>query len=190
MERAVPNAYEPLLSELVANLRHCWNAGRYVDFLARLFRFQEALLRWLVEEQLGIPVHTEDSSSPPGFRRALQARPELRRLAEARNLNTDRITRPLLVCLLQDVPATRRDLETLERLNRLTLLHGQTIVAHGFRGVSCERVLETYRQAAGPQADPMADVEALTERLALDEFVGWPDRLYAELARLTGELEG
>jgi hypothetical protein len=103
-ERAVPQAYEPLLSELVANLRHCWESGRYVDFLARLYRFQEALLRWLVEEELGIPVHTADGSSPPGFRRALQARSDLRRLAEARNLNVDRITRPLLVCLLQTVP--------------------------------------------------------------------------------------
>lgn len=189
-ERAVPQAYEPLLSELVANLRHCWDAGRYADFLARLFRFQEALLRWLVEEQLGIPVHTEDGSSPPGFRRALQARPDLRRLAEARNLNVDRITRPLLVCLLQTVPAVRRDLETLEALNRLTLLRGQTIVAHGFRGVSRGRLLETYRQVAGPHAEPMADVEALAERLRLSDFAGWPERLRAELARLADELEG
>lgn len=188
--QAVPDAYEPLLSELVANLRHCWDAGRYVDFLARLFRFQEALLRWLVEEQLGIPVHTEDGSAPPGFRRALVARPDLRRLAEARNLNTDRITRPLLVCLLQNVPAVRRDLETLERLNELTLLRGQTIVAHGFRGVSRQRVLEIYRQEAGPQADPMADVESLAVRLALDDFARWPDRLRAELTRLIEEQEG
>lgn len=189
MERAVPEAYEPLLSELVANLRHCWDAGRYADFLARLFRFQEALLRWLVEEQLGIPVHTEDGSSPPGFRRALQARPDLRRAAEARNLDVNRITRPLLARLLEHIPAVQRDLEALDRLNELTLLRGQTIVAHGFRGVSRERVLQTYRQVAGPGADPMADVEQLATRLALDDLAGWPRRLRAELAQVLDEWE-
>jgi len=84
----------------------------------------------------------------------------------------------------------RRDLETLEAFNRLTLLRGQTIVAHGFRGVSRDRVLATYRQLAGPQAEPMADVEALAKRLALGEFAGWPEQLRAELARLASESEG
>ncbi len=109
--------------------------------------------------------------------------------AEARNVNVDRITRPLLVCLLQGVSAVRRDLETLEQLNRLTLLRGQTIVAHGFRGVSRKRVLEAYRAVAGPGVDPMTDVEQLAARLALDDLAGWPQRLSADLTRLIDDLE-
>lgn len=183
-QQAVPHAYEPLLSELVANLRLAWENDREADFLARLYRFHEAMLRWLVEEQLAAPVHTSSGDATPAFRRWWNARPELQRRAAARNLNPERITRPLLDFLIADIPALKRDREVLRNLNRLTQLRSQTIVGHGFLGVRRDDILKAYRNVAGPQADPMRDVEELAQRLQLGTHADWPQRLRATLLEL------
>ncbi len=47
-----------LLVELIFNARLCWRTGRDIDFLGRIYRLHEALLRYLLES-LGFP--TDDS---------------------------------------------------------------------------------------------------------------------------------
>ena len=185
----VPRACEPLLAEMVANLRLAWRQGREADFLARLYRFHETMLRWLVEEQLGAPVHTRTGDATPAFRVWWNARPHLQRQAAARNLNPDRITRPLLDFLLASVPAVQRDREILAHLNRLTQFRSQTFVGHGFLGVRREDILALYRQRAGPTADPMQDIERLAQRLQLGPQADWPDRLREALLQVLQQWE-
>jgi hypothetical protein len=50
-----PRRWEALLRELFWNARAAYRSGRYADFLGRVYRFQEALLRYLVETLLGLP---------------------------------------------------------------------------------------------------------------------------------------
>ena len=188
-KQPVPQACEPLLAELVANLRLVWEQGREADFLARLYRFHEMMLRWLVEEQLGAPVHTATGEATPAFRHWWRARPELEREAAARNLNPERITRPLLDFLLARVPAVQRDRQILRQLNLLTQYRSQTFVGHGFLGVRREDLLRLYRQRAGPDADPMRDVETLARRLHLGSQVDWPQRLRDALLALLDQWE-
>jgi len=188
-QEPIPRACEPLLAEMVANLRLVWQQGREADFLARLYRFHEMMLRWLVEEQLGAPVHTASGEATPAFRRWWQARPELHRQAAARNLNPDRITRPLLDFLLASVPAVRRDREILQQLNRLTQFRSQTFVGHGFLGVRRDDILALYRERAGPHADPMEDIEHLAHRLQLGAQASWPERLRDALLELLASWE-
>lgn len=188
-QEPIPRACEPLLAEMVANLRLVWQQGREADFLARLYRFHEMMLRWLVEEQLGAPVHTASGEATPAFRRWWQTRPELHRQATARNLNPERITRPLLDFLLASVPAVRRDREILQQLNRLTQFRSQTFVGHGFLGVRRDDILALYRERAGPNADPMQDIEHLAHRLQLGAQASWPERLRDALLQLLASWE-
>ncbi|MBO9359926.1 MAG: hypothetical protein J7450_10255 [Thermomicrobium sp.] len=185
----VPRACEPLLAEMVANLRLVWQQEREADFLARLYRFHEMMLRWLVEEQLGAPVHTATGEATPAFRNWWRSRPELQRQAAARNLNPERITRPLLDFLLASIPAVRRDREILAQLNRLTQFRSQTFVGHGFLGVRRDDILALYRERAGPNADPMQDIEHLARRLQLGSQADWPERLRDALLQLLDQWE-
>lgn len=172
---AMPEQYPPLLRELYVNTCLTWEAGRYADFLARAFRLEEAALRWAVEHVLRLP--TGSAKSPrgaalPAFIEGIEGDPEL--LAhvqvpyEGRELDYRRApTRDLLRHLLA-APSLRgcRIAQQVSmvsgHLSRLSGLRNASIVAHGFRGVSREAIVEAYG------GEPLDDLRALAEAAGID----------------------
>jgi hypothetical protein len=173
-----PDCYPPLLRELYVNTLLTWEAGRYADFLARAFRFEEAALRWAVEETLHLPTGSAKQprgSALPAFVEGIEGDPELLQHAqspyEGRKLDYRRApTRDLLRHLL-DTPRLRSDptaqqVKTLtDRLRRLSELRNMSIVAHGFKGVSREAIEHAYEE------DCLADLRALARAVGVDPDV-------------------
>src|SRR5205823_4197299 len=59
--------FEALIREVYFNALITYGQGRYVDFLLRLFRFHESVLRYVVERDLKLPTHAVNHGPAPEF---------------------------------------------------------------------------------------------------------------------------
>ena len=245
-----------LIGEVYHNALIAWNNGRYVDFLGRATRFQEAVLHYLVarlaqEGQLGSAVSARDLSTQPGLRGFLienlerlggnQARPELVvdeekeqelrqilneyfNLTELKDLCFDLridyenlpgetkqdkarelvdharrhgLSNALIVTSRQRRPnapwrnepgLTARTtaallpavVPVLKRLESLVSLRYDSIIAHGFSGVSADIILQNYNQSS-PDAglNPVRDMTVVSSELGI--ATGNPFRIVRDL---------
>jgi len=145
---------ERLLQELYLNARITWNQGRYVDFLGRLFRFDEAVLRHLVEQVLHLPTE-ENQESLRGWQEGILADKGLCQFLQNKGLQYHKPNRRVLRDMLSYVlvPDARgpsgkpylvdnqRDkIERITRIldgwQRLTGLRNKSIIAHGYAGIA------------------------------------------------------
>ncbi|GBD20859.1 hypothetical protein HRbin28_01307 [bacterium HR28] len=147
----VPDRYPALLAELYGSASIAWEQERYADFLARVFRFEEALLRWAVEHCLRLPtgVDRDDRGRPrslPAFQAGIAGDPDLAQHVAASPFDPTRPpTRDLLRHLLSlprlaDDPVARTVRESSLALDSLSQLRNRSIVAHGFAPVSREEI--------------------------------------------------
>jgi len=181
-----------LLRELLANAAITYGNGRYADFLGRLFRFQEAALRYIVETKLGLPTDMSKARvavNGPAFVNGIAASPQLQAALDARiiddkPLRYDAPNLPTMQAMLDFIVkpgGTRADgtpyltrAETgpygeiqrrLNKISALAQLRNQSVIAHGFAGVSRERLAEVY----GSDPDGLLeDIRKITQLLKLD----------------------
>lgn len=170
-----------LLRELELNAQIAFRNERYADFLGRVFRFQEAALRYIVEEWGHIP--TDVGQDRDRFERAVQAHPKLEAFLQGRTyqnqpLRYDQPSIPALTAVLIYLTesGTRADgtpaFESHERgpfvgikkllgtIEKLTQLRNQSVIAHGFTGISREAL------AAACDGDPEAALTTIQQILA------------------------
>jgi hypothetical protein len=179
-----------LIGELYFNLKVTFEAGRYVDFLSRAFRFEEAVLRLVVEEALRATTEPKGGRADPAFAAAVEADPALQAMLGRQQLDYQREPSvPLLAAIVghlaglggADQPRIARIHQLIQGLDPLRGLRNKSIGAHGFRGVSREDVERTY---AG---DLLADLRELGDlasaRLDADPFADVQAMLLAELER-------
>lgn len=171
----VPDRYPTLLVELYGSAWIAWEQERYADFLARVFRFEEALLRWAVEHCLRLPTGAErdDQGRPRSlheFRAGIAADPELEQYVATSPFDLTRPpTRDLLRYLLAfprlaDHPIARTVREHSLALDQLSQLRNRSIVAHGFAPVSREEI-------EGRCPDPLATLGRLVSVVGHDPTV-------------------
>ncbi len=161
-----------LLAELFWNSEIAFEQQRYADFLARVYRFQEAVLRYLVETTYGWPTDLGPEAREAtvlAWRGALEQSPGLTaylaaRGVEGQSLTARDINRVLYGKVLafavdaeaggdddgQPAPAPERrgflkaQLRRVGALDGLVALRHRTIVGHDFDGVSLARILAAY----------------------------------------------
>ncbi len=171
----MPDRYPTLLVELYGSAWTAWEQERYADFLARVFRFEEALLRWAVEHCLNLPTGAErdDRGRPrslPAFRSGIAADPEIAQHVADSPLDPERPpTRDLLRHLLKlprlaTDPVARTVRENSAVLDPLSQLRNRSIVAHGFAPVSREEIEQRC-------PDPLATLGQLVAAIGHDPSV-------------------
>lgn len=195
---------DPLLAEdggherLAALLRELyWNAAvtyrhrRYADFLGRVYRFQEAVLRYLVERIFGLPTDLKPAvreANQAQWNKGIAANKRLLAFLEAREvegkpLEWQTIARPTYKALLSYATNEKLGLDAegqpllstsergrytalLDRVNafdRLVELRHRTIIGHDFEGVSEELILGNYKGSIKEDGTPRTLVEGLAE---------------------------
>ncbi len=186
------------LVELLWNARLCWRAGRVIDFLGRLYQFDETVRRyWL--ERLGFP--TDDSPaererSRRGFWGRAQELGLTQALAEEYGLEVGGpLNRPAFAAVLDALLATGRAGELAGEIRALLpLLEGpvrqlselRNRTHHGFEPVDHERVRMEVAAFCGPEGDP---VEMLLGRL-LECLAPGADDPYERTAAIARDLLG
>jgi hypothetical protein len=184
-----------LLKELYWNALITYRHRRYADFLGRIYRFQEAVLRYLVERIFGLPTDLK-----PAVREVNQARwnegiaanERLLAFLESREvegepLDWQTISRPTYKALLSYatdddlgldasgnplLPPKRREqyVALLDRVNafdRLVELRHRTIIGHDFEGVSGKSLLTNYRGSRKKDGSQRTPVEGLGEIMGM-----------------------
>ncbi|MFQ3631714.1 hypothetical protein [Roseiflexus sp.] len=180
-----------LLRELVANATITFRNGRYADFLGRIFRFQEAALRFIVETKLHLPTDMSKERRTvnlPEYQQRIAADPGLKtwldgRIIDGAPLRYDTPNIPALQAMLDYLvdpasvmpdgqpylPKDERGRLTgvkkrLDRITALSQLRNQSVIAHGFAGVSRERLTEVYGDEPARLID---DLHKIVELLGL-----------------------
>ncbi|WP_448338303.1 hypothetical protein [Chloroflexus aurantiacus] len=175
LQQLIRNDAAALLREVAYSADIAYRNGRYADLLGRLFRFQEGVLRLIVEKYLGLPTDFSKEQREASLARYLEqidGNPALRDFLDQRTLDgkplryRDGPNRPVMQALLEFVLnggtradgtpfATKKDRERLsgvrERLNRLDALaelRNQSVIAHGFAGVAREAIDSAYKGGA------------------------------------------
>jgi CRISPR-associated protein (Cas_Cas02710) len=155
-----------LIAELFYNLEVRYACGEFVDVLGRAFRIQEALLTWMVEENTGVRTGRrktlfsdggssleEEVRSVPGLEAFLI---NYRTRENAKLELKQEINRTALFAISQHLCNPQAGLpeercqqasmvvEVAESIERLARLRNETIIAHGFRGVSEGDLIDAY----------------------------------------------
>lgn len=157
-----------LLQELFWNAAVTFNHHRYADFLGRIYRFQEATLRYLVENIYGLSTDLNPKvveQTQTAWKEEIQSNPNLLSYLQSRQMNGKkldwtRIGRPTyqtmvtyaikkqgrdksgeLLVPAKDSGRMKRLLRLLNGLDALVALRHRTIIGHDFQGVSRDDVV-------------------------------------------------
>jgi hypothetical protein len=176
-----------LLCEVYANAVITFGNQRYADFLGRVFRFQEAALRHIVETQLNLPTNLAKpvrETNLARFLAAIAANPTLQAHLDAATIDGNPLVykygpnRPVMSSLLDFLArgGLRADgkpylakaeqgrfiglKKAMDKLDSLAELRNQSIIAHGYAGVSREELDRAYgSDAAGILRDMSKIIE-------------------------------
>ena len=180
-----------LLKELYWNALITYRHRRYADFLGRVYRFQEAVLRYLVERIFGLPTDLKPAvreTNQARWNEGIAANKELLAFLESREvegkpLDWQTIGRPTYKALLSYAtdeeqgmdaevnpllrPGVRQQfpalLDRVNALDRLVELRHRTIIGHDFEGVSEELLLANYKGRRKSDGSQCTPVEGLGE---------------------------
>ena len=175
-----------LLRELALSARIAFTNERYADFLGRVFRFQEAALRYLIEKHLGISTDIGDDHER--FFMAVKANLALVEFLSTKTINDRPLhyempTIPVLGAALEYMlkDGVRADgssalnkhergpltglREQLNKIERLSQLRNRSVIAHGFTGIS----REALEEASGGDARMALDVmQQVVQKLQIE----------------------
>lgn len=175
VEGELKNLLEKDLSRLILELYHNasikFRKGEYLDFLGRLFRFQEAVLRYLVEtSELALQTDIDsDKHNFAAFQASVRGHPDLVTYLEQQTYGTDKLDwdKPYVPCLTailgylaeqgtEEKRGQRADiLSRLREIERLMPLRHRSPLGHGFEGVSLEKI---HEQVAGFSPERLRDI--------------------------------
>jgi hypothetical protein len=134
----------------------------YASFVGRVFRFQEAMLRYLCEKWGARFGGKNEAFVEPSW---LAAHQGVRMALDKAQIYADReVSRATLQVLALQLTRERGDergqswVKRLARFEQVASLRNQLAITHGFSGVSLQKLAELYKGGA-PQV--VADMEAL-----------------------------
>jgi hypothetical protein len=182
---------QALLRELYFNALITYAQGRYVDFVGRMFRFEEGLARYVVEQEYGVTTHARDGKA--AFTAFVEANPCLRsfivapeRARGGRPLDYGNMTIPVWMALIERLALEGRAADTspllsqdrrttfgqlyaiLQRVEKLSHLRNSSIIAHDYDPVSREIITSGYNEGCSTSFDPLADMAAALDYMGLE----------------------
>ena len=157
-----------LVRELFLNLRIKFIREEFVDFLGRVFRLQEDVLRYIVEKQFGFSTEMDKKSRYAEFVNGVKKNTALTKYLEESRFSGKplKYDEPTIPCLTQmvkflvevndngngkplitdegQIQSYRQIIEIFEKVNGLSGLRNKSIIAHGYDGVSRAILQEKY----------------------------------------------
>jgi hypothetical protein len=192
-EASGPRRLRALLRELYWNAAITYRHRRYADFLGRVYRFQEAVLRYLVEHLVALPTDLSpavEQETKARWEEGIRANEHVMsflndRMVNGEPLDWERIARPTYKALLSyatsDAEGEGLDAEgqpllspgerkrysaLLDRVNGfdgLVELRHRTIIGHDFEGVSKAQLEGRYKGKPKQGGGRRNSVEGLRE---------------------------
>lgn len=177
-----------LLVELYYNAQITYTNGRYADFLGRMFRFQETVLRYLVETTFKISTDYSKAHKAENlaqFNQLLADDPALHAYLEQAKIGDQKLdyqhfSVPVMISLINFLTKTADQryltrpqqgiykgiLEIINKITNLGQMRNQSIIAHGFQGVSKEKINEAMQLK--PDQDPLDVLRNILAKMQID----------------------
>ena len=177
-----------LLVELYYNAQIAYTNGRYADFLGRMFRFQETVLRYLVETTFKLSTDYSKAHKAENlakFNQLLADDPALHAYLEQATLGDQKLdyqhfSVPVLISMLnfasekagqrylskQQAGLCIGILKNLHKITNLAQMRNQSIIAHGFQGVSKEKINEAMQLK--PEQTPLDFLRDTLSKMQID----------------------
>ncbi len=188
-----PQQILALLCELHWNAAITYQHHRYADFLGRVYRFQEAVLRYLIEMIFKLSTDLKPAlrqKTLTEWESGIKAHVELwetleQTKVENKPLDWRMINRPTYQAMLSYAlkqnraadgtslmtPGEQKQreaiLDRLNKLNRLVELRHRTIIGHDFQGVSAELIAQ-YFTPSGDEQTPVDRLATILRMLQAD----------------------
>ena len=160
-----------LILELYHNAAIKFHREEYLDFIGRLSRFQEAVLRYLVEtSELMLKTDIDkDERHFTVFQASVRQHPRLVEYLEQQIYENDKLNweQPYIPCLMKILEYLAREgdperraqrtevVDGLREIGRLVPLRNKSPLGHGFEGVSVEAIRE---RVAGFSPERLRDI--------------------------------
>ncbi len=197
-ETPAPEPYRELLAELWQSAKIAWSRNDAATFLATLFRFQEAVLRWATELTLGLPTGSRREGgktvSLPAYQERLAHDPAFREVARRSGIDPARPPSRDALHALLSVAAERGDhlaqrvLDACRAIDALAGLRNASIVGHGFEPVSREAIADRLREAQ-QRSDPETLLDELARVVGIDASTVPLETLRQKLQKLIEQLQ-
>jgi len=148
-----------LIKELYENMKRRWEQGAYTDFLGRLFRFEEAVYYYLIHKKFGIDVSIKNKHKD--FIDKIKSDKKLFEFLKSKkyggkelNIDEHSVDRPLLFFVIsfykEEFGLIVRIFDQINDYEgqpdkSLGELRNKSILAHGFEGISKDKIIEKYK---------------------------------------------
>ena len=157
LEKIEQRDYASLIIELFHNMVIKYLRHEFVDFVGRAYRFKEAVLRYLIELNFGVSTEIDQKSGrPTDFFQWIESNDDVKQFVSSEKTpdgaKVDPLTfgLPLLMACLKYliVKKSKKNCqqiyEILRKFDILIALRNQSIIGHGFDGVSEELIKARY----------------------------------------------
>ena len=177
--------YKLLIDLLIDNMKSKWENGEYVDFVGRLFRLEEAVLRTIVEKEFNKSMDKKKINGDSrfyGYEKLLEENPDVEKYLIEKGVKVNGgVNRYSLFHLLGYLVEkkgcgeykkiheimgklnknnkTKNAPKKLEKVESLADLRNKSIMAHGFIGVSKENIIELYNEDKSNEEEIIKDID-------------------------------
>jgi len=167
LQKVKSKDYVSLIAELFYNMRIKYLRQEFVDFLGRIYRFEEGVLRYIIETELDVTTKKEKSSKSLTLARYIEENSELSDLIRSQKTPEGEAVDPskhglprFNACLNYLIVEKGKDeykkvYEIFRKFVQLINIRNESIIGHGFKGVSEEIIKENY------DGDVLEDLKAV-----------------------------
>ncbi|NLA22918.1 MAG: hypothetical protein GX870_07750 [Candidatus Marinimicrobia bacterium] len=161
-----------LNAEVLLNVRIKWLSKQYIDFLGRIFRLQEGVLRWIFEKETGYSADSEQF--PNDYPDFLKQNPDFEDYLKNESINgknpvANRLNRGTLLLYLRFLSETHAEyqpiLKQCNKLDHLSALRNKSALAHGNEPVNDCIISQIYGKNVLGNLSKLASTFGLEDHL-------------------------
>lgn len=158
--------YRTLLKELCRNMKIKWRQGAYVDFVGRLFRFEEAFLRFVFESKYKVSTKKDKNGKHLAFKEFIESNDnvKLKGFLDEAKIKPENPNRRVLFMILTFLKKENPNWDELKKVHgiiskieELADLRNKSILGHGFEGISKDKFEKEYNR------DILGDINSILE---------------------------
>ena len=174
--------YAKLIDLLIENAKIKWKNGECVDFVGRIFRLKESMLKMIIEKEFNISTNPKKIKDENGkelkryleFEKFLEDNPDiLNYLEKETNWNSRKEpNNKVLHWILGYMVSNNKKWKKYGKiygfsinLEKLSELRNESILAHGFRGISKRDIIEKYN-SNGDEEKIIRDLDEIKKHIS------------------------
>jgi hypothetical protein len=143
-----------------------WRQGAYVDFVGRLFRFEEAFLRFVFESKYKVSTKKDKNGKHLAFKEFIESNDnvKLKGFLDEAKIKPENPNRRVLFMILTFLKKENPNWDELKKVHgiiskieELADLRNKSILGHGFEGISKDKFEKEYNR------DILGDINSILE---------------------------